>query len=245
MNNNVQEKKVRIAAVGDIHVRENMKGHYHKLFTEISENADVLVLCGDLTDLGLRTEAEYLANDLRACRIPVVAVLGNHDHQSGQPEEVKRILRQNEHVTLLDQEPIEHFGIGFAGVKGFIGGFDQHALAAFGEQAIKDIIHERDNEAYALENQLSVLKTEKKVVLMHYAPIRETVADEPADIMPFLGSTRFAQIIDQFGASVAFHGHGNLGRETGKTAGGVPVFNVAYPLLQNLTPKKEYLLYEL
>ena len=239
-------KKVKIAAIGDIHVRENMRGFYRELFMEISDEADVLVLCGDLTDLGKIEEAENLAEDMRACRIPIVCVLGNHDHQSDQEQVVKHILRGNSHVSVLDQEPIEHLGIGFAGVKGFIGGFDRFALNAFGEKAIKAIIHERDNEAYALENQLKQIEgMEKKVVLLHYAPIRATVADEPEDIMPFLGSTRFAQIIDQFGASVVFHGHANAGPMSGKTLGAVPVFNVAYPLLQNQEPKLQYFLYEL
>ncbi len=240
-----QKKKVRIAAVGDIHVKEHFREVYQKLFTEISENADVLVLCGDLTDLGLAQEAQILAEDLRYCRIPVVGVLGNHDYQSDQADEVKRILEESGNITILEQEPVEHFGIGFAGVKGFIGGFGQYSLGAFGEPELKHIIQERDNQAYALENQLKQLTQEKKVVVLHYSPIRETVADEPADIMPFLGSTRYAQVIDQYGATVVFHGHANAGPHAGKTLGGIPVYNVAMPLLETITPKHLYKIVEI
>lgn len=240
-----EKKKIKIAAVGDIHVKEHFRDVYREIFTEISEKADVLVLCGDLTDLGLAEEAQLLSLDLRSCRIPVVAVLGNHDYQSDQWDEVKRILEENENVSVLQEEPVEHFGIGFAGVKGFIGGFGQHALGAFGEPLLKQIVQERDNQAYALENQLKQLTMEKKVILMHYTPIRETVSDEPADIMPFLGSTRYAQVIDQYGATVVFHGHANAGPHEGKTLGGIPVYNVALPLLEAMNPPMKYKIFEI
>jgi uncharacterized protein len=233
---------MKIAAIGDIHVRETSRGQYTELFKEISEKTDILVLCGDLTDLGLPQEAYVLAEELKACTIPVISVLGNHDYQSEQADGVKKIL-QDANCTVLDQEPFIYQNIGFAGIKGFIGGFDQYALNAFGEPAIKQIVLERDHEAYALENQLKQLlaqQIKQRVVLMHYSPIRETVAQEPADIMPFLGSTRYAQVIDQFGADVVFHGHANMGPHSGKTIGGTPVFNVALPLLISLKPQLQY-----
>lgn len=243
---NHPNKKIKIAAVGDIHVKTHFKDVYKPMLQDVSQKADVLVLCGDLTDLGTPEEARILSDDLQICRIPVVAVLGNHDYQSDQPEAVKEILEANPNIEVLDQEPLEYHGIGFAGVKGFIGGFGAHALGAFGEPLMKEIVKERDREAYALENQLKALPLEKKkVVFMHYSPIRATVADENCDIMPFLGSTRYEQVIDQYNVSVIFHGHANLGPHTGKTMKGTPVFNVALPLLQNLTPQKEYLLYEI
>lgn len=238
-------KKIKVAAVGDIHVKEHFRGEYRDMFTEVSEKADVMVLCGDLTDLGQTNEAELLAEDLRACTIPVVGVLGNHDYQSDQPQKVREILERHSNVCILDQEPIVHHDVGFAGVKGFVGGFGEYSLGAFGEPELKKIVAERDNQAFALENQLKQLvHQEKKVVIMHYAPIRETVADEACDIMPFLGSTRYAQVIDQYGAEVVFHGHANLGPHAGKTQRGIPVFNVALPLLQNMSPKLQYKLYE-
>lgn len=241
------KKKLRIAAVGDIHVKEHMQGAYRELFASASDEADVLCLCGDITDLGLVSETEHLVEDLRSCRIPVVAVLGNHDYQSDNAEEVKKLLRELPHVTILDQEPTLIEDVAFAGVKGFIGGFDGYALGAFGEPGIKAIVHERDQEAYALENQLKQLHGthEKIVVLMHYSPIKATIADEPPEIQPFLGSTRFEQIIDQFGASVVFHGHANMGPHSGKTSKGIPVFNVALPLLETLKPAIKYKIYEL
>lgn len=241
-----QSKKIRIAAVGDIHVKEHFRGEYQRLFSEISEKADILVLCGDLTDLGLPTEAKLLAEDLRSCRIPVVGVLGNHDYQSDQPQEVRRILEENSNVCILEEEAQVVNGIGFAGVKGFVGGFDALALGPFGEPELKMIVKERDNQAFALENQLrQIPQVEKKDVILHYAPIRATVADEPADIMPFLGSTRYEQIIDQYGASVVFHGHANGGPHEGKTKTGIPVFNVAMPLMEKLNEKQPYKIYEL
>lgn len=239
------EKKIKIAAVGDIHVKEHFSSEYRQLFTDVSEQADVLVLCGDLTDLGTVHEAQLLAEDLRYCRIPVVGVLGNHDYQSDQSLEVKTILEQNTNVTILEQEPVIHHGIGFAGVKGFIGGFDQYALGAFGEPEIKAIIKERDSQAYALENQMKQLSMEKKVVVLHYSPIRETVANEPADILPFLGATRYAQVIDQYGATVVFHGHANLGPHAGKTKLDIPVFNVALPLLESMKPPIKFKVFEI
>lgn len=237
--------RIRIAAVGDLHVKIHFKEVYKHFFEVISDKADVLVLCGDLTDLGIAAEAELLAQDLRYCRIPVIGVLGNHDYQSDKVDEIINILERNENTTILGDEPKVESGIGFAGVKGFIGGFNEHALGAFGEAEIKQIIFERDRQAYSLENQLKALNIEKKVVVMHYSPIRATVADEPADIMPFLGSTRFEQVIDQYGASVVFHGHANLGPHEGRTAKGIPVFNVALPLLENNFSREPYKIFEL
>ncbi len=237
--------KLRLAAVGDIHVKEHMQGAYGEVFTNVSRDADILLLCGDLTDLGLPQEAKLLAEDLQNCRIPVVGVLGNHDYQSDKVEEIKKILMQNSHVTILDPEPIEIQGVGFAGVKGFIGGFDEHALGAFGEPLMKEIIKERDRQAYALENQLKQLTTERKVVLMHYSPIKATIAQEAPEIHAFLGATRYEQVIDQYGATVVFHGHANLGPHAGKTSKGIPVFNVALPLLESVSPKMQYKLFEI
>ncbi len=237
--------KIKIAAVGDIHVKEHFSDVYRNFFAEVSDKADILVLCGDLTDLGLIHEAQLLAVDLRSCRIPVVAVLGNHDYHSDQAEEVKRILEENANVKVLQEDPIEHYGIGFAGIKGFIGGFGQYALGAFGEPLLREIVAERDKEANSLENQLRQLTMEKKVVLMHYSPIRETVSNEPSDIMPFLGATRYEQIIDQYGATIVFHGHANAGPPEGKTSSGIPVYNVALPLLETLKPATRYKIIEL
>ena len=181
---NEKPASLRVAAIGDLHVHENSAETLKGLFEKISQNADVLVLCGDLTHLGMPAEAERLADDLRACRIPVVGVLGNHDYQSGHVDEIKKILRSAK-VTILDEtETFELSGVGFAGVKGFGGGFDKHMLTPFGEEPIKHFVSEAVNESLKLEIALRALDTEKTVVVLHYAPIAGTVAGEPPEIFP-------------------------------------------------------------
>jgi uncharacterized protein len=212
--------KLRIAAMGDLHVHQNSGDGLQSVFEKISNNADVLALCGDLTHLGLPVEAERLANDLRSCRVPVVAVFGNHDYQSGQVEEVRKVLTSAK-VTILDEtETFEMKGVGFAGVKGFCGGFDRHMLTPFGEESIKHWVTESVNESLKLEVALNNLRTEKTVVVLHYAPIAGTVIGEPPEIFPFLGSSRLAETIDHFDVDVVFHGHAHHGTHEGKTMKG-------------------------
>lgn len=223
---------VRLAAIGDLHVRENGGESYRDLFAEISGAADILVLAGDLTDLGKTGEAERLAEDLRACTIPAVGVLGNHDCEAGQPEAVVDILRQAG-VTILDEQAIVIEGIGFAGVKGFIGGFGRGELDPFGEPAIKTFVDEARNEARKLEHQLRTLRTERSVAILHYSPIAGTVEGEPPEIFPFLGSSRLANAIDRFdNVKAVFHGHAHRGAFRGETPRGVPVFNCAQFVVQ-------------
>jgi Icc-related predicted phosphoesterase len=176
---------ITVAAIGDLHVRENGANRYRELFAEISEAADVLVLAGDLTDLGKASEAELLAEDLRACTIPAVGVLGNHDYECGCADQVTSILTQAG-VTLLDQQATVIEGVGFAGVKGFIGGFGRAELDPFGEPAIKTFVDESIAEARKLEHQLRTLRTERVMAILHYAPIPETIEGEPLEIFPFL-----------------------------------------------------------
>lgn len=223
---------VKIAAIGDLHVREDSEGRYRGLFAEISNVADVLVLAGDLTDFGKTSEAELLADDLRACSIPAVAVLGNHDYESGQPDKVVEILRQAG-VTLLDEQATMVDGVGFAGVKGFVGGFGRGELGAFGEQAIKTFVDESLNEARKLENQLRSLRTERIMAVLHYSPIAATVEGEPLEIFPFLGSSRLADAVDRFdNVKAVVHGHAHRGAFRGETPRGVPVYNVAQFVVQ-------------
>ncbi|HEX2764102.1 MAG TPA: metallophosphoesterase [Allosphingosinicella sp.] len=216
-----------LAAIGDLHVTENCHDRYRAMFEEISDAADVLALAGDLTNFGKVAEAEVLARDLEACTIPVLAVLGNHDLESGAAEEVTHILQQAG-VTMLGEQATVVQGVGFAGTKGFIGGFGRGELAAFGEQAIKTFVDESRNEARILENALRSLRTDRVVAVLHYAPIPETVEGEPLEIYPFLGSSRLANAIDRFdNVKAVVHGHAHRGAYSGHTAGGVPVFNVA------------------
>jgi len=222
---------VRLAALGDLHVGENVPRPYRELFTRISGEADVLALCGDLTNFGKTPEAEILAEDLLACAIPVVGVLGNHDYECGQPEEVARILHEAG-LKLLDGEAVEAAGVGFAGGKGFIGGYGRNMLSAFGEPAIKAFVQAAIDENLKLETSLRMLKTEKTVVVLHYSPIAATLAGEPPEIFPFLGSARLGETIDRFdGVRMVLHGHAHSGAYQGRTPAGVPVYNVARPLL--------------
>lgn len=224
---------VRVAAIGDLHVSESQKHPYRDLFAEIVERADLLALCGDLTNHGKTREAEVLAEDLRGCRIPVFGVLGNHDHECGQPEVVVRILREAG-MKLLEDETYEVGGLGIAGVKGFGGGFDARMLGAFGEAVIKTFVAEAVNEAMRLENALHALTTERSLVVLHYSPIMKTVAGEPPEIFPFLGSSRLAETIDRFSTVVAVvHGHAHHGSYAGQTAKGIPVYNCAHEVTKD------------
>jgi Icc-related predicted phosphoesterase len=217
---------LKVAAIGDLHVKEDGASSYRELFGEISRVADVLVIAGDLTDLGKPREAEILAEDLRACSIPVIAVLGNHDYECGCVEEVSQILRQAG-VRLLDGQATEIDGVGFVGAKGFAGGFGRRMLGSFGEPAIKAMVAEGVSEAIRLENAMRHVRSERSLVVLHYAPIPETIAGEPLEIFPFLGSSRLAETIDRFRVSAVVHGHAHRGAYEGRTPGGAPVYNVA------------------
>ncbi|GAA0440232.1 MULTISPECIES: metallophosphoesterase family protein [Sphingomonas] len=236
-------ERIVLAATGDLHVNDADANRYRDLFAEISEKADVLALTGDLTNFGRTREAENLAEDLRYCTIPVVAVLGNHDYECGQPEEVVRIL-QGAGVTVLDEQAVEIAGVGFAGVKGFVGGFDRAELGAFGEKAIKDIVDESLAEARKLENALRTLRTDRAVALLHYSPVAATVEGEPKEIWPFLGSSRLADAVDRFdNVRLVLHGHAHRGSYEGRTRRGIPVHNVAQFVLTEQFGKP-YMLYE-
>ena len=217
---------LKVAAIGDLHEKADGTASYKALFGDISRAADVLVIAGDLTDLGRPAEAELLAEDLRACTIPVVAVLGNHDYECGAVDEVSKILRQAG-VRLLDGQWTEVGGVGFVGVKGFAGGFGRAMLGSFGEPAIRAMVAESVSEAMRLENAMRQVRTERAMVVLHYAPIVETIAGEPLEIFPFLGSSRLAETIDRFPVKAVVHGHAHRGAYEGKTPGGVPVYNVA------------------
>lgn len=218
--------KLKIAAVADLHMKEDGSVSYKDLFSEVSGAADVLVMAGDLTDLGKPSEAEMLVADLKHCTVPVVAVLGNHDHQCDAVAEVSSIL-MNAGVTLLDGQSVEIEGVGFVGAKGFAGGFGRYMLGSFGEPAIKAMVSESVDEAMRLENALRKVSSERAMVVLHYAPIPDTVVGEPLEIYPFLGSSRLAETIDRFSVSAVVHGHAHKGTYKGKTPGGAPVFNVA------------------
>jgi Icc-related predicted phosphoesterase len=229
---------VRIAAISDVHVSKTSQGALQPFFAEIAERADVLVICGDLTDYGLPEEARILARELAPARIPTLAVLGNHDVESGQEAEVVRILT-DAGVILLDGESHEVHGIGFAGAKGFCGGFGRGALGAWGEGAIKAFVHEAVNEALKLESALARLRTPHRVAILHYAPIKATVEGEPIEIFPWLGSSRLEEPLLRYPVNAVFHGHAHKGTAEGRTQNGIPVYNVSLPVLREAFPDRQ------
>ncbi|MEA2235948.1 MAG: hypothetical protein QOC81_672 [Thermoanaerobaculia bacterium] len=225
------KESLRIAAVADIHIKKTGHGSMQPLFTAATEQADVLLLCGDLTDYGLIEEARVLAKEITASlRIPVIGILGNHDFESGKQDDVVKILI-DAGVTMLDGDSHEIEGVGFAGVKGFGGGFGRRQLGAWGEDIIKKFVHETIEEALKLEQALARLRTPQKIAVVHYSPIHATVVGEPEEIYPFLGSSRLEEPIDRYRCTAVFHGHAHRGALEGRTKANIPVYNVAMPLL--------------
>ena len=205
--------------------------------------ADVLVIGGDLTDLGQPDQAEMLLEILDACLVPVIATLGNHDHESGKAAEVSRRFVESG-VHLLDRSSVVVDGVGFSGVKGFCGGFDEALANSFGEDLFKAWVSEGLMEAQALENELRGLEAKRRVAVLHYSPIRATVEGEAPEIYPFLGTRHLARALDERRATIAFHGHAHNGSFEGKTPGGVPVFNVSVPVLQQEGFEQPYYVFE-
>lgn len=236
---------VRFAAVGDLHVTKDSAGTLRGIFAQASETADALLLCGDLTDYGTAEEAQVLADELSVVKIPIIAVLGNHDYESGQQHRVSEILT-HAGVRVLDGEPCEIGGVGIAGAKGFAGGFGRGSLGSWGEAAIKQFVQEALNEAMKLEAALAKLRTPRRIALLHYSPIAGTVQGEPVEIFPFLGSSRLEEPLLRYPVDAVFHGHAHRGTLEAKTINGVPVFNVSKPLLLRTRPDKPpFLIFEM
>jgi Icc-related predicted phosphoesterase len=226
------KRTLRIAATADLHYGKHSRGTLHEAFAEISSVADILLLCGDLTDYGLPEEVEALVADIRgSVKIPMLAVLGNHDFESGHAEFVCKVL-DDAGVNVLDGEAIEIAGVGFAGVAGFGGGFGRRMLNAWGEPLIKQFVQESISHAVRLEQALAKLETERRIVMLHYSPIRATLKGEHPEIFAFLGSSRLEEPINRFRVSAVFHGHAHNGILDGKTSTGIPVYNVSAPALR-------------
>jgi Icc-related predicted phosphoesterase len=235
---------VRIAAIGDLHYgRATPAGSLQPLFAQIADSADILALAGDLTDYGLAEEARGFARELAAVRIPMVAVLGNHDVESNQQSEIVAILK-DAGVTTLDGDTTEILGIGFAGVKGFCGGFGRRALGPWGEPIIKKFVHEALDEALKLETALARLRGEHLITLLHYAPVQATVEGEPLEIYPFLGCSRLEEPITRYPISAVIHGHAHHGAPEGRTRTNVPVYNVSASLMRERFPERPFRLIE-
>jgi Icc-related predicted phosphoesterase len=228
---------IRVAALGDLHCTKASQGAFQPVFAHIRDQADLVLLAGDLTDYGLPEEAQVLARELAAVRLPIVAVLGNHDRESGREGEVARVLTEAG-VTILDGDAAEVLGIGVAGVTGFCGGFGKHALAPWGEAAVKQFVHAAIDEALKLEKALARLRTPNLIALLHYAPVSSTVEGEPPEIYPFLGCSRLEEPINRYPVSLVFHGHAHKGQIEGTTSKGIPVYNVSMPLLTRRFPDR-------
>lgn len=222
---------VRVAALGDLHCAKASQGAFQSLFAGIQEAADVLLLAGDLTDYGLPEEADVLAREMSTLKLPIAAVLGNHDLESGRQAEVVRILT-DAGVSVLDGGACELRGVGVAGVCGFGGGFGHRALAPWGEPAVKQFVQAAVDEALKLERALAKLRTQTVIALLHYSPVQQTVAGEPLEIYPFLGSSRLEEPINRYPVSFVLHGHAHRGQPDGVTATGIAVHNVSMPLLR-------------
>jgi Icc-related predicted phosphoesterase len=228
----------RLAAAADLHQRQEQHGKFREFVKAVNGEAEGLVLAGDLTDHGLVDEAKALAEALAQLRVPCAAVLGNHDFEGNAVREIVRIMNEVKVVVLDGDHAVFDHRLGIAGVKGFAGGFDRALLQAFGEPAVKAFVQEAVNEGLKLEAALAQLDTPKKVVLVHYAPIAGTTEGELPEIRPFLGTTRLAACCDSFGALAIFHGHAHHGVPEGRTPSGIPVYNVAMPVLKRISDKR-------
>jgi Icc-related predicted phosphoesterase len=234
------KKTLRVAALADLHYTRTSQGSAQPLLTQIVEVADVLLICGDLTDNGLPDEVRALTSDLKeVVRIPIVAVLGNHDFEAGQEAEVRALLT-DAGIRVLDGDTCEIHGVGFAGVKGFAGGFDRGTLGPWGERVVKAFVQEAVSETLKLEKALARLRTPRRIALLHYSPVRATAEGEPVEIYPFLGCSRLEEPINRYPVTAVFHGHVHHGKLEGRTHGDVAVYNVSLPLLRRLQPDRAF-----
>ena len=234
---------IRVAAVGDVHFSDTPDGKLGQYWENLHEHADVFLLAGDLTTHGGLRQARALACELERIQVPMFSVLGNHDYHSNKNREICEILKdagvrvleaESESITVRDET------IGIAGTSGFGGGFAGACGSAFGEPEMKAFIHHTEQLAGGLETSLNRLNTHFRVALLHYSPIKDTIAGERLEIYPFLGSYLLAEAIDRAGADLVIHGHAHHGQEKGVTAGGIPVRNVAFPMLH-----RPYAVYDL
>jgi Icc-related predicted phosphoesterase len=234
---------IRIAAVGDVHVDKDVVGRYRPALEELPGRADALLVAGDLTRHGTVEEARCFAKEFGGLQVPIVVVLGNHDHQSDQQDAVAQVLTDSG-ITVLECSTtvLELHGhrLGIAGAKGFGGGFAGACASNFGEREMKMFVGHTEEIAGRLGEALRSVECDALVALTHYAPVPETLVGEPLEIYPFLGCYQLGQAIDSAPTALALHGHAHIGSERGRTPGGVPVRNVAHPVI-----KQAYNVYQL
>jgi Icc-related predicted phosphoesterase len=219
-----------------VHLAEDARGLLRPALDKLHEHADVLLLAGDLTRHGTVEEASVVADEFRDLGVPVIAVLGNHDHHCDAADEITALLESRD-ITVLEGTTatvaVDGQTLGVAGIKGFGGGFAGKCASAFGERQMKDFAGHTVEVAAELRRALSTLETDIRVALTHYSPISDTLHGEPPEIYPFLGSYLLGEPIDEFGVDLAVHGHAHAGRERGTTPGGVRVRNVAQPVIHS------------
>jgi len=226
---------IRVAAVADIHAGPETAGALAPLLTGLRDEADILFLAGDLTRAGKPAEAEILAAELAEVGVPIVAVLGNHDYHSDQASEITTILKDaGIHVLDRGSVVLDVAGqrVAIAGTKGFGGGYDAALADDFGEPEMKAWIRHAEAEAETLEDVLTALVGDVRIVLLHYAPIPDTLDGERLELYPFLGNSMLGEAIDRSGADLVLHGHAHHGSHAGTTHGGVPVRNVAQSVIR-------------
>jgi Icc-related predicted phosphoesterase len=233
---------MRLAAVSDIHLQPEDYEKNVSAFSAVNELADALVIAGDFTNHGTPDEMRGCLAVLEHIHVPIVGVLGNHDHESGNQDELAGMLRLAG-VHLLDGQCFEIDGVGFAGTKGFAGGFAPYELMPFGEGGIKTFVEIAEREAIKLDYGLAQLKTDVKIAITHYAPIRETVVGEPEPIFPFLGSSRLERALDRHKPAIALHGHAHHGTFSALAGCGVRVCNVALPVLRERGEPRPFVIF--
>jgi Icc-related predicted phosphoesterase len=235
----MENKIFRLAAMADLHCKVTSAGLLKETFSEIADRSDALALCGDLVDYGLPEEAEILLKEMAGLlkRIPVIGVLGNHEFECGKIDVVRKLFADRG-MIILDGDAFEIDGVGFAGVKGFAGGFGERVLEPWGEAVIKRFVREALDEALKLESALARLRTPQRIALLHYAPIAATIVREPPEIFPFLGCSRLEEPLNRYSVTAVFHGHAHRGSLEGRTKSGAPVYNVAMRLLESAFPTR-------
>jgi Icc-related predicted phosphoesterase len=234
---------MRIAATADLHFTPERYSALRDQLDRVRDQADTLVVAGDLTNFGKPEEMEPLLNAFVRLRLPIIVVLGNHDYESGKQAELAQSL-SSAGIKVLDGSTYQREDVGFAGTKGFIGGFGRGMLTAFGEEEVKTFVRAGIDEAVKLERAMSQLRTAKRVVVLHYSPIAATVQGENPEIYPFLGTSRLAEVVDRHGADLVLHGHAHHGKPDGKTPAGIAVHNVAITLLQSQDPPAVYRIFD-
>jgi uncharacterized protein len=217
---------MRVAAIGDLHCGVRSHGRTRRLLAGVEKRAEVLLVAGDLTHMGRAEEMHVLLTELESVDVPIVAVMGNHDHEGGQAELLVAMLK-SAGIHVLSDEVWELDGVAFIGGKGFCGGFGRWHMAPFGEQLFKDFVQETVEAAQRLESALTSSDCSRRVAMLHYAPIADTLRGEHPEIFPFLGSSLFAEALDRHPVDFVVHGHAHYGSAAGATPGGIPVYNVS------------------